>query len=119
MTNSKFCLVCGRLIEPRKKWIKNWDQIKYCSDRCRLEKNKTQNFEIAIIELLKQRGSGKTICPSEVLSPDQKQNKYLMEEVRRSARKLVEQDLLLILQKGIVVEPSTAKGPIRLKLKIH
>ncbi|KAN0066566.1 hypothetical protein ACQY0O_000660 [Thecaphora frezii] len=31
----KPCLTCGRVITPRAKWAKNWDSIKYCSDRCR------------------------------------------------------------------------------------
>ncbi|MFN5679800.1 MAG: DUF2256 domain-containing protein, partial [Flavobacteriia bacterium] len=24
----------------RKKWEKNWDEVKYCSDRCRSQRNK-------------------------------------------------------------------------------
>lgn len=31
----KTCLTCGRMITPRAKWAKDWDGIKYCSDRCR------------------------------------------------------------------------------------
>lgn len=31
----KSCLTCGRMITPRAKWAKDWDGIKYCSDRCR------------------------------------------------------------------------------------
>jgi len=29
------CATCGRLFTWRKKWAKVWDQVKYCSDRCR------------------------------------------------------------------------------------
>jgi hypothetical protein len=111
----KTCLTCGRVIEPRKKWLKNWDEIKYCSDRCRKNK-KTDNYENEIIKLLTQRGSDKTICPSELLSEPEKQDKDLMEKVRSAARRLVAQGKIVITQKGIVVDPSTAKGPIRLKL---
>ncbi|SNX83118.1 uncharacterized protein MEPE_01824 [Melanopsichium pennsylvanicum] len=32
----KACLTCGRVITPRAKWAKDWDGIKYCSDRCRI-----------------------------------------------------------------------------------
>lgn len=39
-----------------------------------------------------------------------------MEQVRISARKLVAQGLIVIQQNGQTVDPSTAKGPIRLKL---
>lgn len=33
--SSKLCSVCGKPFQWRKKWIKNWDQVKYCSERCR------------------------------------------------------------------------------------
>lgn len=31
----KTCLVCARPFTWRKKWEKVWDEVKYCSDRCR------------------------------------------------------------------------------------
>ena len=31
----KTCIVCGRSFSWRKKWKKVWDEVKYCSDRCR------------------------------------------------------------------------------------
>jgi hypothetical protein len=33
----KTCTVCGRPFAWRKKWEKVWDEVKYCSDRCRGE----------------------------------------------------------------------------------
>ena len=36
----KDCLVCGRPFTWRKKWEKVWDEVKYCSDRCRSERVK-------------------------------------------------------------------------------
>ena len=33
----KICPVCNRPFSWRKKWEKNWDEVKYCSDRCRSE----------------------------------------------------------------------------------
>ena len=111
----KICASCGRKIEPRKKWEKIWDQIKYCSDRCRKNK-KPEDYRSQILELLKSRGNNKTICPSEILPEDQKSNKTTMEKVRISARHLVAEGKIQILQNGRAVDPSTAKGPIRLKL---
>ncbi|MEO1590264.1 MAG: DUF2256 domain-containing protein [Cyanobacteria bacterium J06632_22] len=32
---SKMCPVCQRPFTWRKKWAKCWDEVKYCSDRCR------------------------------------------------------------------------------------
>ena len=32
---SKICIVCEKPFNWRKKWAKDWDQVKYCSERCR------------------------------------------------------------------------------------
>ncbi|MGK7924370.1 MAG: DUF2256 domain-containing protein [Spirulina sp.] len=32
---SKICPVCGRPFSWRKKWVDCWDEVKYCSERCR------------------------------------------------------------------------------------
>jgi hypothetical protein len=37
---TKICEVCQRSFTWRKKWEKVWSEVKYCSDRCRNEKNK-------------------------------------------------------------------------------
>ncbi|MDA0298726.1 MAG: DUF2256 domain-containing protein [Actinobacteria bacterium] len=34
----KICVRCGLPFEWRKKWAKNWDEVKYCSTRCRDDK---------------------------------------------------------------------------------
>jgi hypothetical protein len=31
----KDCATCGRPFTWRKKWAKVWDDVRYCSDRCR------------------------------------------------------------------------------------
>ncbi|WP_421944267.1 DUF2256 domain-containing protein [Pedobacter sp.] len=33
----KNCIVCGRSFSWRKKWEKNWDDVKYCSEKCKKE----------------------------------------------------------------------------------
>ncbi|MDG1024741.1 MAG: DUF2256 domain-containing protein [Gammaproteobacteria bacterium] len=38
---SKICKVCGLSYNWRKKWKKNWNEVLYCSDRCR--RNKSSN----------------------------------------------------------------------------
>jgi hypothetical protein len=32
---SKLCVACTRPMTWRKAWAKNWDAVKYCSDKCR------------------------------------------------------------------------------------
>ncbi|MEM6378648.1 MAG: DUF2256 domain-containing protein [Bacteroidota bacterium] len=36
----KICPVCERPFTWRKKWERVWDEVIYCSDRCRKNKNK-------------------------------------------------------------------------------
>jgi hypothetical protein len=35
---TKVCPNCSRPFAWRKKWEKVWDEVKYCSDRCRSER---------------------------------------------------------------------------------
>ncbi len=32
---TKICLTCERPFTWRKKWAKDWENVRYCSDRCR------------------------------------------------------------------------------------
>ena len=32
---TKICLVCKKPFAWRKKWQRIWDEVKYCSERCR------------------------------------------------------------------------------------
>ncbi|RYY58457.1 MAG: DUF2256 domain-containing protein [Chitinophagaceae bacterium] len=36
---TKVCASCGRPFTWRKKWERNWDDVKYCSERCRNSRN--------------------------------------------------------------------------------
>ncbi len=36
----KICVVCKKPFTWRKKWMKVWGEVKYCSDKCRMNKNK-------------------------------------------------------------------------------
>ncbi|WP_415237455.1 DUF2256 domain-containing protein [Sneathiella sp.] len=38
---TKLCLICDRPFTWRKKWEKVWDDVKYCSKRCRSSKQKS------------------------------------------------------------------------------
>lgn len=114
---TKRCVTCGREMQWRRKWMRNWDQVKYCSKACRSGLSATDRaLEQAIIELLAQRNAGATICPSEAARRvDAERMSELMEATRRAARRLEAAGKLDIVQKGRIVDPSTAKGPIRLR----
>ena len=32
---SKTCPVCGREFKWRRKWARDWENVRYCSERCR------------------------------------------------------------------------------------
>ncbi len=126
----KTCITCGRTITWRKKWERDWDNIKFCSDACRTHKPSAQEkaLEQTILDLLATRGRDKTICPSEAAravaaqshpqAPDDPQSwQPLMEPARAAARRLVAAGRIVITQGGRIVDPSTAKGPIRLRLR--
>ncbi|MEL6466986.1 MAG: DUF3253 domain-containing protein [Pseudomonadota bacterium] len=70
----------------------------------------------ALMAALRQRGAGKTICPSEVaraLTPDWRP---LMHDVRRIAQVLADSGDITITQRGHPVAAPQARGPIRLGL---
>lgn len=119
--DERTCASCGRRIEWRAAWARDWDQVRYCSDACRRRKVRPvdRDLEAAILDLLADRAAGATICPSEaarrVGGDEDEAWRELMEPARRAARRLVAAGEVDILQRGHVVDPSTAKGPIRIR----
>lgn len=80
------------------------------------------NLEVAILQLLDKRGSGKTICPSEVAravagAPERACWEPLMEPVRKAAARLADAGSIEVTQRGRVVDARTAKGPLRFRLR--
>ena len=63
------------------------------------------------------RAGGATICPSEAAREVGSEDGWrdLMEPARRAARRLVAAGEVEITQGGKVVDPSSAKGPIRIR----
>jgi hypothetical protein len=135
---TKPCAVCGCTITWRKKWEKSWPAVRYCSDACRRRARSSSArpldaaLESAILTLLAERGRGKTICPSEAArrvaaeadtetdtnagaADDPHAWHPLMEPARAAARRLHAAGRIRILQGGHPVDPSRARGPIRLQ----
>ncbi len=115
----KTCATCGRRITYRKKWAASWEDVRYCSDACRSHRGsvKSSELESSIRALLAIRAGGATICPSEAARAVGGEDwRALMEPARQAARRLVAAGEIVITQRGQIVDPSTAKGPIRLRL---
>jgi hypothetical protein len=115
---SKPCASCGREMHWRARWAANWDDVKYCSDACRRRRVSTTDRELerSILSLLAQRDRSASICPSEAARAVGGDGwRDLMEPARRAARRLVVAGEVDILQRGAIVDPSTARGPIRIR----
>jgi hypothetical protein len=116
---TRYCAVCGRRIEWRRRWATVWDEVRYCSGGCRRARldDTDRRLEATILDLLAERARGASICPSEAArSVAGSDWRPLMERARRAARRLVVADRVEITQGGRVVDPSTARGPIRIRL---
>jgi hypothetical protein len=102
----------------RKRWEQNWDEVRYCSDACRRRRVRPvdRDLEAAIVDLLAHRAGGASICPSEAARAVGGEDwRDLMEPARAAARRLQTDGRVVIQQGGRPVDPSTAKGPIRIR----
>ena len=113
--------MCGRTITWRKKWERDWDEVRYCSNGCRRRARSAASavdaeLEATLRRLLDARGAAKTVCLSEVARAVGGEDwRALVEPARAAARRLVAAGEAEITQGGKVVDPSTAKGPIRVR----
>lgn len=75
------------------------------------------NVRDCLLALVQKRGPHKTICPSEVARALGGEDwRALMEQVRAVGTELVKAGKIAVTQKGQIVNPQTAKGPIRYRL---
>ena len=105
-------------MEWRASWAANWDEVRYCSARCRNRKVRPVDvaLEASILSLLDAGARSATICPSEAArSVDPEGWRNLMEPARGAARRLVALGEVEIIQGGRVVDPSSCKGPFRVR----
>ncbi len=111
----KSCAGCGREIVWRKKWERDWEQVRWCSEGCRRRGRSSVDvaLEQALVALIARPGS---VCPSEAArAVDPEGWRELMEPARAAARRLVAAGQAEITQGGVVIDPSKAKGPIRVR----
>jgi hypothetical protein len=114
----RHCDSCGRRMTWRKAWAAVWPDVRWCSDACRRRRIRPvdRELEAAILHLLSMRQREATICPSEAARlVGGEQWREQMEPARAAARRLVVAGDVQILQGSKVVDPSTAKGPIRIR----
>jgi hypothetical protein len=75
-----------------------------------------RELEDTILDLLAQRAPTATICPSEAArAVGGPQWRELMDDVRAAARRLEAAGAVDIMQRGEVVDPELARGPLRIR----
>jgi hypothetical protein len=115
---SKTCVSCGRTITWRKKWARDWESVRYCSQACRRAKlsDSDRQLELSIQRLLDQRGGSAGVRPEaaadDVAGGD---GQHLRERARAAARRLSAAGTVQIVQDGRVVDPSRARGPFLIR----
>ena len=64
----KICATCGRPFAWRHKWAENWDEVRYCSERCRRNRPKggDHNGGTAMIQPAAAGPTALEICPGGV-----------------------------------------------------
>ncbi len=112
MHDDKICQTCGRVITWRKKWADDWDQVRFCSKRCRgARPNATDRaLEDAILAALQ---SAREVALEDAVSgvPADRRGD-MRERGRQAARRLTSDGRIVLYQKGKRVDPSTAKGDL-------
>ena len=74
----------------------------------------SERVRAAILELALRRGRDRSLCPSEVAKSLAADWRALLPDVRAVAAGMPE---IVATQAGIEVDPATAKGPIRLRIR--
>lgn len=87
----------------------------------RSDETLAERIQTCMLELLAERGPGRSICPSEVarrlaLRIDHPWQD-LMRPVRTMAAKMVESGVIEAIQDGALVDIREVRGPIRLRLR--
>lgn len=116
----KNCVTCGRVFAWRKKWERDWDQVKHCSDACRRTRlgERDAELERAILALLSGRGRDASICPSEAARRVAGDGGFrdAMPATLAAARRLAARGEIEVTQGGKPVDPARARGPVRLRV---
>ena len=104
MTGSKPCAACGRTITWRRKWERDWEQVRYCSTACR----RAGAPGPALLDALLALAPVDLDDAAARLGAER-------EPVRAAARLLVADGRGRLVQRGRTVDPSTARGPVELR----
>ena len=117
---TKDCRVCGRPFEWRKKWQRDWSNVRHCSKRCAKKQLTATDraVEQSILECLdgshgKISGVALFKC---ILDSGLRVD---LERVKSAARRLANQERLVWIKKGGRVDAHNCTGPFELRSCKH
>lgn len=115
---TKVCENCGFSFTWRKRWERDWDSVRVCSDGCRRGKLApgSERYAEAVVVLLSKRGPSASICPSEVARAlSANEWRPLMDAVRAAGARLAKRGIVSITQGDREVDLAHVTGPIRFR----
>jgi hypothetical protein len=106
----KICAVCGRRMVWRRKWARDWAQVRTCGEACRRRRGAahTSAWEERLLEGLAAHPRGAAVA-LEALAPG------AGEEAREAARRLAARGEVEWVVRGRRVDPSTARGAVSIR----
>ena len=113
---SKVCPTCGRAFTWRRKWAEVWDEVTYCSKRCRRRRLDATDEALEAAQRTRPRpGPLKNLSlgGSWSLAEDWR---ALLPQTHDAARRRAQRGALVMLQRGQRVDPARVRGAYRLRL---
>lgn len=116
--SQKSCIVCGRSFGWRKRWGASWAEIQHCSPKCARRRMTAVDtrLEQAIVELLQAAPNGAMISPNDAARLTGRGWRSLTDRARDAARRLCARGAIEFVQGDRVVNASSAKGPVKVRL---
>lgn len=105
---SRVCQSCGRAFAWRKKWARDWEQVRYCSKACR-----SSGHPGRLVHCLAER-----LTEERLLALDTQLERSLgcgRERLRSAARLLAQAGSAQLLHQGKQVSPNEARGALTLR----
>lgn len=113
----KVCARCGRPFAWRKKWARDWEHVKYCSDACRRGSAAIgAAVDAAVMAVLDGRREGSSLGLDEIARAlEPKRWRDRVDDVRAAAVRLALARRIVVTQGGRVIEPLLAEGSIQIQ----
>lgn len=111
----KRCVHCGRSFAWRKKWARDWAQVRHCSAACRSGRLPVdRQLDELVLSLLSERAPDATICPSEAARrADRSDWRALMPRVHEAVARLEAEGRVAVTRGGERVALDEVRGAYR------